>query len=139
MARLFLGDEGTSRVFASAVKAPIDLKDETLSVPAANLRGVPITLPYSGTVTLEVDVVKGKHVTVNMVDATDWNEIANAKSKLFGGKFHHYPAFEGTESASLRRKGHLAEGSYYVVLENPTLGILVPSSFDVRVKARLEP
>jgi hypothetical protein len=137
--RILTGEREANTALAAAVRAPIELTDETISVPATTARGIPLTLPYSGELRLEVNVVKGKHVNVYVIDTSAWNEFQQAHSALFGGKFHRFMAFDGTESKQLRRSGKLSEGNYYIIIENPTLGILVESSFDVAVKATLRP
>lgn len=137
--RYVFGDAATDRAFASAVKAPLVLRDEVISVPAKTLAGRGIDLPYDGEVTLEVEVVKGKHVNVYLIDAGDWPELEKAKDSLFGGRFHHYKPFEATESTRVKRTARLKSGAYFVVVENPTFGILVASSFDLRIKATLRP
>ncbi|MEO8903612.1 MAG: hypothetical protein ABI627_18995 [Polyangiaceae bacterium] len=137
--RALMGESAVEGVVAAAIRAPIDVKNEIISVPAQHCRGVPIQLPYSGQMNLEVTVVKGEHVNVYVVNATDWSEFEKAETSFFGGKFHHYPAFQATRASRSRTSGALAEGAYFVVLENPTFGLLVDPSFDVEVKARLQP
>ena len=90
-------------------------------------------------VQLQIAIVKGEHVNVCVIDSAAWDEFSKAQAALFGGKFHHYPAFAATEATQVRRSGRLNEGTYYIVVENPTLGILVPASFDVAAKASLRP
>ncbi len=98
-----------------------------------------MNLPYAGDLELDVRVTKGKHVNVYVVDPSSWAEFKKAYKALFGGQFRHYPEFAATKAATVRRRGRLAEGQYYIVIENPTYGILVSSSFDVQVSARLVP
>lgn len=78
-------------------------------------------------------------MNIYLIDASDWPELARAKGALFGGQFHHYKPFEARESVTVRRTAQLEKGAYFVVVENPTFGILVASSFDVRIKATLRP
>jgi hypothetical protein len=137
--RNFIGETAADTLVATAVGAPIDLKDEIVSVAAGHSQGIPITLPYAGELQLQVAIVKGKHVNVYMIDSAAWDEFSKAQAAVFGGKFHQYPAFAATEATQVRRSGRLNAGTYYVVVENPTLGILVPASFDVAVKASLRP
>lgn len=137
--RTFVGERAADSLVATVVKAPVDLKDEIISVGAGRSQGIPITLPYAGEVELQVAIVKGEHVNVYVIDGAAWDEFSRAQAALFGGKFHHYPAFAATAASQVRRSGRLDQGTYYVVIENPTLGILVPASFDVAVKAKLRP
>jgi len=139
VARAVLGERALTTSFASAVHAPIQLRDEIVSVRAQSSAARPLDLPYAGELQLEVTVVKGKHVNVFVVDASDWAEFAAAKEAFFGGKFRHYPQFHATETIHTKIAGKLPAGSYYVVLDNPTYGILVESSFDVQLKAELRP
>jgi len=137
--RAAMGQRGLETAFAATVQAPIDLENEIVSVPATVSRAIPIRLPDAGELDLQVSVVKGTHVNVYVVDDSDWAEFEKAKTSFFGGKFHHYPEFQAVRAKTSHTTGRLAQGSYYVVLENPTLGLLVASSFDVEVKAHLQP
>jgi hypothetical protein len=137
--RAAMGERALETTLAASVRAPIELKNEIVSVPAAHTRGIPFELPYAGELDLQVNVVKGKHVNVYVLDASAWSEFEKAQTAFFGGKFHHYPQFEAVRATTSHTTGRLAQGSYYLALENPTLGILVASSFDVEVKARLQP
>jgi hypothetical protein len=133
------GEDNANRVLATAIKAPITLRDEVVSVQAGQAQALALDVPYAGSITLEVDVRHGKHVNVYLIDSASWAKFTKAREALFGGRFEHYPAFKGTQIRTYKRSGRLGEGTYYVVVENPTLGILVPSSFDAGVKASLRP
>lgn len=137
--RAVMGQEGLQTSLATAVQAPLELENETVSVEAAHSRAIPVRLPYSGQLDLNVSVVKGEYVNVYVVDAAGWAAFKSAKQAFFGGKFNHYPAFEATKTQRSHTHARLGAGAYYIVLENPTLGLLVADSFDVAVKARLEP
>jgi hypothetical protein len=137
--RATMGERGLETAFAATVRAPIDVENEIVSVPATVSRAIPIRLPYAGELDLQVNVVKGTHVNVYVVDDSDWTEFEKAKTSFFGGKFHHYSEFQAVRAKASHTTGRLGQGSYYIVLENPTLGLLVASSFDVEVKARLQP
>lgn len=138
-AQHFLGGSGATRALAPAVKAPVTLKDEIVPVSATGARGLPIELPYSGDVTIEINVLRGEYVNVYVIDVEDWKQFEKARNAFFGGRFQHYPNFNATKARTYKRSGRLGEGTYYIVLENPTLGIFVASSFDVQVKAVLKP
>jgi hypothetical protein len=139
MLRAVMGEKAAEATLATLVRAPIDLRNEIVAVGAKSSRAVPIEVPYSGTVELNVQVIKGKHVNVYVITPSAWQEFVAAKSALFGGQYHHFPEFQAEEASKVRLSGRLAEGHYYVVIENPTFGILVPSSFDVEIKATLHP
>jgi hypothetical protein len=134
--RALAGERRANAVLASAALLPVELTNQTVSVPAKSYRALPITLPYGGEVSFEVTVTKGKHVDVYVVDASDWPP---SKSKLLVGDFPNYPALRGTRVARSNLSGRLSAGSYMIVVFNPTYGLLVDSSFDVDVRADLRP
>ncbi|MGC4068843.1 MAG: hypothetical protein QM784_30205 [Polyangiaceae bacterium] len=139
VAKVVLGERELTNELASAVRSPIQLRDEIVSVPARASVARGIKLPYGGKLYLDITVLKGKHINVFVVDTAAWSEFEAAKNGLFGGRFHHFPEFHATEASRSRLSGPLAAGNYYVVLDNPTYGILVESSFDVQLKAELRP
>lgn len=118
---------------AVASLQPVDLRDEVQNLPANSIKWVPLTLPYSGTLHLEVQVIRGNPIDIQLVDPT---EIESVKAKK---PFHYYTGFEAEKTATYQREGRLQSGTYMLVVMDRSLGILSASTSDFRVKAKLQP
>jgi len=126
--------------FGTFLGAPIGVTDETVSVPMASSRGVPIRLPFAGDLQLEVIVARGARVNIHVISATDWSAFQKTEGRLLGGRFHFdFPEFQSLTTAKARLSGHLWEGSYFIVIENPTLGPIDVPPYNVHVRASLRP
>lgn len=112
---------------------PIDLLDEIENLPANSVKGVPITLPYGGTLSLEVQVVRGNPVDIFLVDPSEVEAISARKG------FNSYQGFNAEKSMTYSRQGRIAPGTYDVVFMDRSLGILSASASDIKVKAHLAP
>jgi hypothetical protein len=127
-------------VFGAFLGVPTTLTDETVSVPTASSRGVPIRLPFPGVLELEVNAARGAQVNVHMISATDWSAFQKAEGRLLSGRFRFdFPEFQALATAQARLSGRLWEGPYFVVIENPTLGAGAAPPDDVRVRVSLRP
>src|SRR6267378_6736197 len=62
--RINYGSRETNQAIATAVHAPITLKDEVQNLPAASWKAVALNLPYSGTINVSLEVVRGNPVDV---------------------------------------------------------------------------
>jgi hypothetical protein len=133
LSRLFLGGDVTQRLVATAVHAPIDLVSAVENVPASSWRALPFTLPYSGRLSVNVEVKRGNKMGIRVLPS-DQIEAYKAEKE-----FRRLPAFDATDAQFLRTSENLPEGTYYLVLRDDTLGILSASSSDVAVGVRLEP
>lgn len=133
LVRNTVGEKAADTLVRTAVRAPVELRDEIVNVSANSWQGVPIHLPYDGTLQLEIAVVDGNEVDVYVMEQS---QVALLKEKE---KFSHFPDFGAKKTRSLRRSGRLGEGTYYIVLFDDTLGILSASTSDVKIKATLEP
>ena len=133
------GDKAANNMVATLVHTKIELYSGTLDIPSKSVKAISISLPYTGDLHVEANVVKGDHINLYVVDESDYSRFAQARSALFGGNFRHYPAFHSSKSKVVDRNGRLNEGKYRVILENPTWGILSSTSFDVRVEIVLNP
>jgi hypothetical protein len=100
---------------------------------------VPIDLPYSGELEIECTVIKGKHINSYLINDAEYTNYGKVYKSFFGGRFTHFSNFAAKEAKSIKRQGRLADGRYWIVVENPTWGLLVESSFDVKVRATLRP
>jgi hypothetical protein len=131
-----IGRAEAVRLYDKVRDTPRDLNDETVTVPTDEFRGVLVKVPYAGKVTLEIASLGGHSVDVHLIDGADLLRLANAKPPFSGRKLTHHPAFEATAAPATTRSGHLATGTYVVVLEHSTRGT---AASEVRVVARLAP
>ena len=130
-----VGTKNTTNMLATAVHAPITLKDEVQNLPASSTKSLGINVPYSGSVDITLEVVRGNPIDVFLTDAdqlvaiqkSDWN---NVKS---------YNDFNAEKTKTYRRTARLNEGGYYLVMRDTSLGILSSSASDVSVKVQLNP
>jgi hypothetical protein len=131
--RFTAGEKAANRVTETLLQRPMELKNSIESVTASSWKGFPIALPYTGTLTVEMTVVKGNEVNVYVV-APD--QIEKIKEKR---PFTHLLNFEANKTKNYRRSDRLSKGDYYLVVIDPTLGILSASASDIKIQARLEP
>jgi hypothetical protein len=112
---------------------PVQITDVVENIPARSIKGIPLRLPYSGTLRIEVSVVRGNPVDIFLVSPSERDAVLSNK------EFHHFGAFEATKSSTYSREGQMQGGDYYLILRDQTLGILSSSSSDISIKARLTP
>jgi len=133
--RINYGSRETNQAIATAVHAPITLKDEVQNVPAASWKAVALNLPYSGTINVNLGVVRGNPVDVflttpdqlEMMNKEEWNNV------------RVYSDFNAAKTKTYRRAARLDQGSYYLVMRDTSLGILSSSASDISVKVQLNP
>lgn len=131
-----IGRAEATRLFDKVFSTSSALNDETVPVPTDEFRGVLVSVPYSGKVTLEIASLGGQAVDVHVIDGADLLRLANKKPPFAALGLGHHPAFEGRAAPSITLSDHLVSGTYVVVLEHSKRG--APAS-DVRVVARLAP
>jgi hypothetical protein len=129
------GTRKTTQLIATAVHAPITLKDEVENLPANSWKAVGLNLPYSGTVDVNLQVVQGNPVDIfvvtldqlDLMKKEDWSNV-----KVFSD-------FNATKTKTYRRTEQLGQGSYYFVMRDTSLGILSARASDISVKVQLNP
>jgi hypothetical protein len=129
------GTRKTTNFIATAVHAPITLKDDVENVPATSWKAVGLNLPYSGTVDVSLQVVQGNPVDVFVVtpdqlDTMKKEDWSNVKT---------YTNYNATKTKTYKRTGQLVEGSYYLVMRDTSLGLLSARASDISVKVQLNP
>ncbi len=129
------GTKETTQMIASAVHAPITLQDETQNLPASSWKAVALNLPYSGTLNVNLEVVRGNPIDVFL---TTTDQLENMK-KAQWNQVRVYTDFNASKTKTYRRSGRLSQGSYYLVLRDTSLGILSMSASDISVKVQLNP
>ncbi len=60
--------QNTTNMLATAVHAPITLTDEVENLPARSIKSLGINVPYSGTVDISLQVVRGNPLDVLVID-----------------------------------------------------------------------
>jgi hypothetical protein len=145
--RFTAGEKAANRVTSAVLQRPIELKNSVENMPASSWKGFPLSLPYTGTLTIAATVVKGNELDVYVVEE---NQLENVKATLspqvkkttqkpVQPQFVQLTDFQATKTKNFRRSARLKSGTYYLVFSDPTMGILSASSTDIQIQAKLEP
>lgn len=129
------GTKRTTQMIATAVHAPLTLQDEIQNLPASSWKGVAVNLPYSGTLSVDLEVVRGNPIDVFLTTV----DQLEAMKKEQWSQVRAYTDFSASKTKTYRRSGQLNQGSYYLVLRDTSLGILSSSASDISVKVQLNP
>ncbi len=129
------GTKQTREMIATAVHAPITVKDVVENLPAASWKAVALNLPYSGTVDVNLEVVRGNPIDV-FLTTTDQLETMQKEQ---WNQVRVYTDFSATKTKTYKRSGQLGQGDYYLVLRDTSLGLLSMSASDISVKVQLNP
>jgi hypothetical protein len=130
---LTLGHKAADSVASSLIHSPAELHRSTRQLRAHSTLWVPVSLPYSGTVTVDVRVSRGNGINAYVISA-DQLEVLKR-----GGKFTFIRGFAAVNTRNYHHAGPLAEGDYAVVLRDTTLGILSQASSEVEVRVSVAP
>jgi hypothetical protein len=124
----------TSRLFHSIIPPkPVQLCDVVENVAASSWTAVPLQLPYSGTLTIELNVVSGNPVTVKLIHSSDLLNFKNDRKTL------DYPEFSAQDTRNYRRSNNLGESAYYLIVKDTSLGVLSSKASDIQIRASLSP
>src|SRR2546426_3381504 len=77
------GTKRTTEMIATAVHAPIEVKNEVENLPASSWKAVALNLPYSGALNVNLEVVRGNPVDVFLttpdqleaMKKEQWNQV----------------------------------------------------------------
>jgi len=130
--RVNLGEKETREVIATVAHTPVTLKDEVENLPANSWKAVGLNLPYTGTLAVKVDVVRGNPLDVYLTTSDQLDAMKRADWQ----NVKVYTDFSATKT---KRDSRLNQGAYYLVLRDTSLGILSASASDVSVKVQLNP
>ena len=130
-----VGTKKTSETIAPAVHAPIEVENEVENLPAASWKAITLSLPYSGTVSVNLQVVRGNPINVLLampdqletIQKGQWNQV------------RVYRDFTASKTKSYKRSGQVPQGDYYLVLRDTSLGILSSTATDITIKVQLSP
>jgi hypothetical protein len=131
--RALINQYGHEGVWLWDLHTPINLINDVQSLPASSWKALGLPLPYTGTLSVTVEVTKGNPVDVFVMDEAN---LQNLKNNV---DFRHFVDFGAMESRTYKRSARMNQGVYYLVLRDKTLGILSARNSDVKVMARLEP
>jgi hypothetical protein len=129
------GTKRTTQMIATAVHAPITLQDEVQNLPASSWKAVALNVPYSGTLNVNLEVVRGNPIDVFL---TTTDQLETMKKEQWN-QVRVYTDFNASKTKTYRRSGQLSQGNYYLVLRDTSLGILSLSASDISVKVQLNP
>jgi len=114
---------------------PVTVTDAIQNVPAASWKAVPLSLPYTGTLELSLEIVNGNPLDVFVTGADQLNTMKLGEWQ----NVRAYSAFNATKTKAYRRTAMLNAGDYYLVMRDTSLGILSSRASDVSLKAQLKP
>jgi len=129
------GTKRTTQMIATAVHAPITLQDEVQNLPASSWKAVALNVSYSGTLNVNLEVVRGNPIDVFL---TTTDQLETMKKEQWN-QVRVYTDFNASKTKTYRRSGQLSQGNYYLVLRDTSLGILSLSASDISVKVQLNP
>lgn len=128
-----VGVENAEKLLSKVTKTPITLIDEIENIRASHRSGLPITLPYTGTLDISVEIVNGNPLDIYVIEYSELEKFANSE------KFQHYPDFQATKTKIYKRSASISEGVYYIMIRDTSLGFLSSSSTDYKITAKLKP
>jgi hypothetical protein len=118
----------------AAARAPVTLMDQTEHLPAPSWKAIPLRLPHSGSISVDVRVVQGNPIDVLLITPDQLDRVKKGESsrlKISG-------QVRGTDTKSYTHTGRLARGGYFLVLGDRYLGGPSLTSV-VTVKVQLNP
>ena len=108
--------------------------DERFGVPAKSWQARGVRLDGAAEVTISV-VCQGDGVNVMLVPGSEWNQRHG--DSLEG--IRHLTAFQMLRATRNTKSGRLRAGTYYVVVQNPTWGLMTRANFDVHLRVEAVP
>lgn len=131
--RFTAGPRAANLVAATVLRQPIEITNSVQNVPAAHREWMSVTLTYGGLLTIDATVLKGNPLDIHLAQANQLESIRNMRPYV------SFTAFDALKSRFYKRSAQLPQGTYYLVLQDLSLGILSAQATDVRVHAKLEP
>jgi hypothetical protein len=116
-----------------AARMPLDLRDETFGIPASSWKGISITVPYDGSLTVSMQVSRGNPMEVFLTDGSGIQQLKATRQCKYIGSFY------STKGTSFQHTERIGQGVYYLVVRDNSLGILSASSSDISIKAHVDP
>jgi hypothetical protein len=126
-----LGKRAATYVAASVTHQPVELQNSIVRVRASSTLAIPLALPYSGNVAIEVQVLRGNPVNVFVLTP---QQFSNLRS---GRRAQAVNNSREVNSRNYARSVSLQEGLYYLGLRDTTLGLLSAPISEISVHANL--
>ena len=134
--RYTAGNKAASTLVATVTHTSITLRDETTNLPANSWRSIPAQLPYNGSLDVTLRVIRGNPLDVFLVTPSEMDSIQRTNDwRGIQGSTD----FIAAKTITYHRTAPLYQGTYFLVLRDPSLGILSQSASDVSVKIVLNP
>jgi hypothetical protein len=129
------GTGDTTLLMAAAVQRPVTLTDAVEHLPAPAWKAIPLSLPYGGTLNVELKVSQGNAVDVFLTTPDQLDKLVKAEManlKVDG-------IFVATSVKDLKRTLQLREGGYYLVVCDMSVDVVPSPASDILVRAQLTP
>ena len=119
-------------MLATAVRAPLPLKGEVLSLPAGGTATSAFVVPYSGRLKVALDVIEGNQIDVLVTDVTPLPREGVELRRV------SVPDFSVNQITTYRRTTRVQPGTYWIVLRASPQQLSAKSSH-ISVKVELYP
>ncbi len=134
--RYTAGNRAASTLVAAVTHTSITLRDETTNLPANSWRSFPAQLPYNGSLDVSLRVIRGNPLDVFLVTSSEMEAMKGTNDWM---PYQGSVDFRAVKTVTYHRTAPLNQGTYFIVLRDPSLGILSQSASDVSVKIVLNP
>lgn len=120
--------------FKGAVRMPVVLRTETFTIPARGWKSTAFQIPYTGSLTVEVQVLgRGNAMEMFLTDQSGVEKLQSTGEGTYIGGFY------AVKASSFQHTEQMNEGTYYFVIRDKHFGILSANTSDVSLKARIDP
>jgi hypothetical protein len=104
----------------SVPAAPIELNNSQVSLPAHHWQKIQLTVPYSGTLTIELRVTSGNPLDVSLIPADQLSNVEQANGIIHAGNLIRasLPAFRAVQARVYNHTGRIDKGEFLIVLQD---------------------
>ena len=127
--------KGTSRVLAAVTQGPIIIDDKTYNLDSPSWKVVPLIAPYSGTLVISAQVVRGNALDISLVDANQMDKL----QICFGPDATCGFDFTAVKTTAYLRTAQVQRGNSFLVFRDASIGKLSSQETDVKVSVTLNP
>jgi hypothetical protein len=123
-----------TELLKSAAHMPMDLTNEVENLHANSWRAVPLTIPYTGFLTVSAHVERGNPIQMFLTDSTGVDKLkAGERALTYIGGFY------APQASTFQHTDRINQGTYYLVMRDNSLGILSSTASDISLKVQLAP
>jgi len=123
-----------ANILKEVVHMPMDLSTETFTIPARGWKGIVIQVPYSGSLTIEAQVLgRGNAMEMFLTDQSGIDKLKSTEQATYLGGFY------AAKGSSFQHTARMNQGQYFFVVRDAHFGIFSATASDVSLKARVEP